>query len=123
MIDQIEQGKSIAIGAVDHVGDVEQVVVGENYFRHADQKNDFGEVFRLDPQSVKRVLKKYEQVKDRRNNKAVTRLLNRLGEAAAKDSENLMPYLIECCHAYATIGEMVTTLKQQWGEFVEPVRF
>ncbi len=101
----------------------EQVVVGENYFRHADQKNDFGEVFHLDPQSVKRVLKKYEQVKDRRDNNAVTRLLNRLGDAAAKDSENLMPYLIECCHAYATIGEMVTTLKQQWGEFAEPVRF
>jgi methylmalonyl-CoA mutase N-terminal domain/subunit len=33
-----------------------------------------------------------------------------------------MPYLVECCHAYATVGEMVHRLKQQWGEFQEPVR-
>jgi methylmalonyl-CoA mutase N-terminal domain/subunit len=33
-----------------------------------------------------------------------------------------MPYLIDCCHAYATVGEMVATLKTQWGEFEEPVR-
>ena len=41
--------------------------------------------------------------------------------AAAKDDENLMPYLVECCHAYATVGEMVACLKAQWGEFKEPV--
>ena len=32
-----------------------------------------------------------------------------LEAAAADDSENLMPLLIECCHAYATVGEMVAT--------------
>ena len=31
-------------------------------------------------------------------------------------------YLVECCHAYATVGEMVQRLKHQWGEFQEPVR-
>ena len=39
----------------------------------------------------------------------------------AKDSENVMPYLVECCHAYATVGEMVACLKKEWGEFKEPV--
>jgi len=34
-----------------------------------------------------------------------------------------MPYLVECCHAYATVGEMVTALKREWGEFREPIRF
>jgi methylmalonyl-CoA mutase N-terminal domain/subunit len=33
-----------------------------------------------------------------------------------------MPYLVDCCHAYVTVGEMVERLKQQWGEFVEPVK-
>ena len=42
-------------------------------------------------------------------------------QAAAKDNENVMPYLVDCCHAYATVGEMVACLKQQWGEFKEPV--
>ena len=32
-----------------------------------------------------------------------------------------MPYLVDCCHAYATVGEMVSCLKNQWGEFKEPV--
>jgi hypothetical protein len=28
--------------------------------------------------------------------------------------------LIDCCHNYATVGEIVSTLKRQWGEFQEP---
>jgi methylmalonyl-CoA mutase N-terminal domain/subunit len=101
----------------------EQVIVGENYFRGADDKNDVGDVFRLNPQSAKRVLEKYERAKAQRDHAAVARTLERLAAAASDDSENLLPYLIECCHAYATIGEMVAALKQQWGEFDEPVRF
>jgi methylmalonyl-CoA mutase N-terminal domain/subunit len=33
-----------------------------------------------------------------------------------------MPYLVDCAHAYATVGETVECLKRQWGEFNEPVR-
>ena len=33
-----------------------------------------------------------------------------------------MPLLVDCCHAYATVGEMVARLKRCWGEFQEPVR-
>ena len=32
-----------------------------------------------------------------------------------------MPYLVDCCHAYATVGEMVACMKREWGEFQEPV--
>ena len=46
-----------------------------------------------------------------------------LDEAAGNDGENLLPYLVECCHAYATVGEMVAVLKARWGEFQEPVKF
>ena len=49
------------------------------------------------------------------------RSLAKLAAAAAKDSENVMPYLVDCCHAYATVGEMVACLKKEWGEFKEPV--
>jgi methylmalonyl-CoA mutase N-terminal domain/subunit len=79
-------------------------------------------VFRLDPQAASRVTERYENVKARRDNAAVERTLTRLQQAAGKDEENLMPYLIDCCHAYATVGEMVQRLKAQWGEFQEPVR-
>ncbi len=100
----------------------EQVVVGVNYFRHVGEQDHAGEVFRVNPQSVKRVIEKYEEVKARRDDASVKRALARLEQAAARDKENLMPYLTDCCHAYATVGEMVSALKRQWGEFQEPIR-
>jgi methylmalonyl-CoA mutase N-terminal domain/subunit len=100
----------------------ETVIVGQNHFRREGQTNDFGEVFRLDPTVAQRVLEKYERVKDTRNQAEVDRTLARLGEAAADDKVNLMPYLVDCCHAYATVGEMVERMKREWGEFQEPVR-
>ncbi|MDH5535699.1 MAG: methylmalonyl-CoA mutase family protein [Betaproteobacteria bacterium] len=100
----------------------ETTVVGLNAFRRAEQSEGFGEVFRLDPQAAQRVIERYEAVKARRDNRAVETVLARLEQAAAKDDENLMPYLVDCCHAYATVGEMVSRLKTQWGVFQEPVR-
>jgi methylmalonyl-CoA mutase N-terminal domain/subunit len=100
----------------------ETVIVGQNHFRRDDQRNEVGEVFHLDPNIAQRVLEKYRRVLETRNAAAVDRTLAALSQAAAKDDENLMPYLVDCCHAYATVGEMVATLKKQWGEFQEPVR-
>jgi methylmalonyl-CoA mutase N-terminal domain/subunit len=100
----------------------ETVIVGQNYFRREDQKDGVAELFKLDPQASARVIEKFEKVRDSRDNDAVASSLSALEAAAAKDDENLMPYLIDCCHAYATVGEMVATLKTQWGEFEEPVR-
>jgi len=104
------------------VDSVETIVVGQNRFRRVDQTNDFGEVFSADPQVSARVLAKYQDVLARRDQAAVDKSLEALGAAARKDDENLMPYLIDCCHAYATVGEMVRYLKNEWGEFQEPVR-
>jgi methylmalonyl-CoA mutase N-terminal domain/subunit len=100
----------------------ETVVVGQNHFRRDDARNEVGETFRLDPGVARRVLEKYERVLQTRNASEVERCLSRLADAARDDRENLMPYLVECCHAYATVGEMVERLKRQWGEFQEPVR-
>jgi len=97
------------------------VIVGQNQFRKDDEEIKVGEVFQLDPMAAQRVLEKFERVMDTRDNAAVQRALGRLSEAAAQDHENVMPYLVDCCHAYATVGEMVDCLKAQWGEFKEPV--
>ncbi|MFG1427691.1 acyl-CoA mutase large subunit family protein [Roseixanthobacter glucoisosaccharinicivorans] len=97
-------------------------VVGLNVFRKAEETRGAVEVFRIDPKASRRILEKYEAVMDRRDGAAVTRALDRLSAAAAQDAENLMPYLVECCHAYATVGEMVARLKGCWGEFQEPIR-
>ncbi len=100
----------------------EAVIVGQNHFRREDQRNEVGEVFHLDPNAASRVLEKYQRVLDTRDSTRVEASLARLATAAADDGENLVPYLVDCCHAYATVGEMVATLKRHWGEFLEPVR-
>ena len=101
----------------------ERVVVGENFFTRDGQTNDYGEVFKLYPDGASRIVKKYEALLDRRNYPEVEDTLDRLESAAEGQDENVMPYLVDCCHAYATVGEMVDRLKRQWGEFQEPVRF
>jgi len=97
------------------------VIVGQNHFKKADEEIKVGEVFTLDPTVAQRALEKFQRVLDTRRQSEVDRSLARLSAAAARDNENIMPYLVECCHAYATVGEMVARLKEQWGEFKEPV--
>jgi methylmalonyl-CoA mutase, N-terminal domain len=99
------------------------VIVGQNHFRRPDQKDGVGEVFRVDPQAAERVREKLARTLARRSQAQVEAALTSLRAAASSDTQNLIPHLIDCCHAYATVGEMVATLKQCWGEFEEPVRF
>lgn len=99
----------------------ETVIVGQNYFRKEDEEIAVGEVFKLDPTVAQRALEKFERTLASRNQAEVGKSLARLSRAARKDRENVMPYLVECCHAYSTVGEIVGTLKEVWGEFQEPV--
>lgn len=100
----------------------EYPVVGLNCFRHDNEGATPTEVFHRDPEASRRVLQKYQLVMDSRDNDAAERALARLEAVAGEDGTNLMPYLVDCCHAYCTIGEMVARLKRQWGEFKEPIR-
>ncbi len=98
------------------------IVVGVNAFQRDDGGSDGGAVPRLDPVATQGIFEKFESVRQRREVAQVERALARLSEAAADDRENLLPYLVDCCHAYATVGEMVARLKSRWGDFKEPVR-
>jgi len=98
----------------------ERVVVGVNKYASEEEAVQVGEVFKLDPGMRNSVIDKFNAVRDQRDNAAAERSLELLGRAADGEDENLMPYLVDCCHAYATVGEMVTTLKDRWGEFQEP---
>jgi len=97
------------------------VIVGQNFFKKENEEIGVRELFTLDPTVAQRALEKFQRVLDTRQQSAVDAALAKLSVAAAKDRENVMPYLVDCCHAYATVGEMVSCLKNQWGEFKEPV--
>lgn len=100
----------------------ERVIVGQNHFRREDQNDSISEIFELDKTVASRVLDKLATVKANRDQSKVDASLNALKSAASTDDINLMPLLVDCCHAYATVGEMVATLKNVWGEFQEPIR-
>jgi methylmalonyl-CoA mutase N-terminal domain/subunit len=99
----------------------ETVIVGHNYFKKETEDMKAGDVFTLDPTVAKRATEKFETLLDTRNQTEVDKTLAKLAKAAADDSENVMPYLIDCCHAYVSVGEMVACLKKEWGEFQEPI--
>jgi methylmalonyl-CoA mutase N-terminal domain/subunit len=60
-----------------------------------------------------------KELKRTRNGKDVKDCLNAL-EKASKTGENVMPYLVRCCHAYATVGEMAGVFRDVFGEWGEP---
>ena len=101
----------------------ETVVVGENYFvNQNDVAVDYGEVFKSDPSAEARIRARLAALRATRDNARVAYSLDALQAAANTLDTNVMPLLIECCHAYATVGEMVARLKSSWGEFSEPIR-
>lgn len=61
-------------------------------------------------------------VKRERSEKDVSRTLKEL-ESATRDGKNVMPYLVSCCKAYASVGEMAGIFRQIFGEFNEPSLF
>jgi methylmalonyl-CoA mutase N-terminal domain/subunit len=62
------------------------------------------------------------ELKRTRDNKAVKESLKAL-EKAAVEKKNVMPYLVTCCKAYATVGEMANVFRQVFGEHKEPSIF
>ncbi len=110
-----------ALERKENVDSRRNIVVGVNAFEKGGDAA-VGEVFRIDPAAARRVTEKFEALRDRRNAASVETSLRHLSEAAEKDRENLLAYLVECCHAYATVGEMVSELKRHWGDFQEPIR-
>jgi methylmalonyl-CoA mutase N-terminal domain/subunit len=67
-------------------------------------------------------IERLQDLKKTRDNKAVKESLKLLGKAA-KEQENVMPYLLDCSKRYATVGEMADVFRDVFGEFREPSIF
>ncbi len=64
-------------------------------------------------------IQRLRELKKTRDNKAVNQALKAL-EKAATNQENVMPYLVDCCKCYATVGEMANVFRDVFGEYREP---
>jgi methylmalonyl-CoA mutase, N-terminal domain len=98
----------------------ELIKVGVNKYTEGEEMEVELHEYRLG--SAEEQIRRLKEVKRERNNRTVTQLLKDL-ENAVRAERNVMPYLLECCKAYATLGEMTNVFKEVYGEFKEPSIF
>jgi len=73
-------------------------------------------------ESAEKQIESLRKVKKERSSSEVARTLKEL-ERVTREGKNVMPALVECCKAYATVGEMTGIFRQIFGEFQEPSLF
>ncbi len=98
----------------------ELIKVGVNKYTEGEEMEVELHEYRIE--SAEEQIAWLREIKRQRDNREVTRLLKDL-EKAAREERNVMPSLLECCKAYATVGEMTGVFKQVFGEFKEPSIF
>ncbi len=75
-------------------------------------------VLRIDPALEQAQIERLRALRERRDANATTAALQNL-EQSAGTTENLLPRILECVEAYATVGEISNTLRRVWGEYRE----
>ncbi|MDQ4080642.1 MAG: methylmalonyl-CoA mutase family protein [Gemmatimonadota bacterium] len=63
-----------------------------------------------------------KRLRETRDNDLCTRRLDAL-RAAARGTENLMPYILDCARAYCTLYEIRRAMEDVFGAYREPVFF
>jgi methylmalonyl-CoA mutase N-terminal domain/subunit len=96
----------------------ERIVVGVNAFTEGNDDEDL-ETLRITNEDERKQLARLETVRRERSEDAVTAALTALARDAATPEINLMPALIDAARAYATVGEMMSTLAGVFGRYVE----
>jgi len=99
----------------------EYIKIGVNKYVDEEHEPDV-ELHEYESATQERQIEALKQVKAERNQAEVDRTLKAL-EQVARAKQNVMPALVECCKAYATVGEMADVFRQVFGEFKEPTMF
>ena len=92
-------------------------IVGVNAY--AEKKPLSIPLLEMDPSGYKRQVDRLSEVRKTRDSGRVGQTLDNL-RIALQGTENTMPYLMECVHAYVTLGEIITVMKETLGTYEEP---
>jgi methylmalonyl-CoA mutase N-terminal domain/subunit len=76
----------------------------------------------VDPAVGELQTRKLAQLKEARDNSEVAMALEAL-KVTAQGTDNLMPAILRCVKAYATLGEMSDVLRGVFGEYEQSVIF
>ncbi len=91
-------------------------IVGVNCYKTDNDDEINVPVLKVDPEVERVQYERLKKLRENRDNSKVERALKEL-EKQAKTETNVMPYLINCAKAYATLGEIRETLVGVFGEY------
>lgn len=120
-VSAVEQGfmqreiRKAALATQRQIESQEQIIVGMNQFQL--EKEEVPELLQVDPALAEKQIHSLNKLRDRRDNGKVQVTLDGLKQAAGS-SENVMPYILNAVRAYATVGEICSTLREVYGEYV-----
>jgi methylmalonyl-CoA mutase, N-terminal domain len=101
----------------------EREIVGVNV--HADPDEELAiPLLEVSEESKRRHLARLERTRRERDPERVASALARLRDVSSRPGSsetNVMPALLECANAYATLGEMCGVFRAVFGEYREPV--
>ncbi|MGB2763919.1 MAG: methylmalonyl-CoA mutase family protein [Candidatus Aminicenantaceae bacterium] len=97
----------------------EKLIVGVNAF---EMEHKPIPLLDINETVAKQQLARLKEIKKTRNNPQVRERLRDLKKAAEGDI-NLMPFILKCVKAYATLGEIMDSLKEVFGEYKEPITY
>jgi methylmalonyl-CoA mutase N-terminal domain/subunit len=100
----------------------EYVKVGVNKYTEGVEDQPDVELHAYDESWADKQIAGLRELRRTRDNRDVSRTLKEL-ERGTRAGENVMPYLVDCCRAYATVGEMTGVWRQVFGEWEEPSIF
>jgi methylmalonyl-CoA mutase N-terminal domain/subunit len=95
----------------------EKIIVGVN--EYVSEEKQPIEILVIDESVAQHQRQKLAELREKRDKTRVQAALGALGSAAGTD-QNLMPYILECVRAYATLGEMCDVLRRLYGTYEEP---
>ena len=120
VVQAIEDGflvREIADAAEQYQREMEtkdRVTVGVNEYV-SDQELDIP-ILKIDAEGERRHLQRLDRVRQERDGEDVAATLELLRQGA-RGTDNLMPYILDAVKAYATLGEIMQVLKDEWGEY------
>jgi methylmalonyl-CoA mutase N-terminal domain/subunit len=121
MVAAIEQGypqREIQRTAYEHQLEIERgqrLVVGVNAFV---QDSSAVALAPIDPSIESSQVERLSAMRARRDPVAHARALGQI-DRAARETDNLVTYILDAVKAYATVGEIAAVLRRVWGEHVE----
>ena len=104
---KIEKKQRTVIGVNKHVIPDEQIAI---------------DILKIDPEVDRIQRERLGRVRAERNPDEVKKALDGLRQAA-RDGSNTMPHFLACARAYATLGETLGVLREEFGEYKEPPIF